>query len=176
MLIGITCQGSGGLPWSNLIHINLEWIHSLLFLVRKKVKPLLQSILYFHLKNTFFYFFFKVKAFLKYLDWFNLATQFKNPMSLCSYCLLINIQKKKIQNQHNNIQDLDSLCISHVMWLILFLLFYFSLQTLLFLNYLFIFLTVDIFFSFSLKPTYIEKHTGTCLGGFSSRPLLLHIF
>ena len=51
---------------SNLVFLNIEWIHSLSFSVETTVKPCPQS-------NISFDFNFEVKTFLKYIGWFNLV-------------------------------------------------------------------------------------------------------
>ena len=114
MLIDITCQVSGGLPWSNLIHINLELIHSLLFPMEPKQNLFTKA--YFHIK---------VNIFLKYLDWFVSAVLSIPCLLATVICLLINNQK--IQNQHNNIQDPGSLCIFHCCVAYSFLYYFISL-------------------------------------------------
>ena len=95
-LLIYTCQDSGGLPCSNMIHINPEGIHSILFSGKTNAKPLPQS-------NVFFDFHSKVKAFLNYLGWFISSV----PLSIhvLQHLSFVYQQPKKIQNQHNTIRD-----------------------------------------------------------------------
>ena len=132
-MIDITCQVSGGLPWSNMAHLNLEQIHNLLFPVEKEAKRHLQSStsFKFHFTSIFLASFLKLKHFLKiYVYFISLFSVLCLPAAVSCW---LAIKKFKISTTTYRIQtSSDFLYISHFYWLIPFYYFTSPLKTLLY--------------------------------------------
>lgn len=150
MLIDIICQGSEGLPWSKLVHLNPKQIHSLLFPVERKAKLLLQSNASFnlHFTNIFLDLCFKDKAFKKYLGWYILSVSLLIPCLPAAVSYPGAIKKFKTNTIICTIKTPWVFVI--FMWLFSFILLLLSPLRLYFFNYLFLLITVYTQF---FKPT-----------------------